>query len=62
MGEKLKIKTMCRLGKSLSGEALEVYFEAVRKPRFFCEKCYRVARRKKHLCRPVDLPKKESEP
>lgn len=55
MGETTKIKTMCRLGKSLSGEALEAFLEAVRTPRFFCEKCYRVARKKKNLCRPVDL-------
>lgn len=55
MGGEKKIRTMCSLGKDLKGKALVTFVEAVRKPKFFCERCHRVARRQKHLCQPARL-------
>ncbi|NLI78033.1 MAG: hypothetical protein GX442_16570 [Candidatus Riflebacteria bacterium] len=57
MGGEKKVHTMCGLGKDLKGKALAEFVEVVRKPRFYCERCHRVARRKKNLCQPVRLPK-----
>lgn len=53
--KKKKLDTMCGLPKDLKGDLLETFREAVRKPRFYCERCHRVARKKRNLCKPVRI-------
>lgn len=55
MSDKSTLDTMCCLPKALKGETLEAFRDAVRKPRFYCERCHRVARKKRNLCKPVKI-------
>ncbi len=49
-------KTLCELEKEgLMQADLEAYKELVRKGKYVCRRCGRVARKKKSLCRPEKL-------
>lgn len=49
-------KTLCELEKEgLIQADFEAYKELVRKGKFVCRRCGRVARKKKRLCRPDKL-------
>jgi len=49
-------KTLCELEKSgFVKENLEDYKLLVKKGKFVCSRCGRVARKKKHLCHPDKL-------
>jgi hypothetical protein len=49
-----KEKHMCKF-KDLVKEDFEAYKRLVKEPHFACLKCGRVAREKRHLCKPVSL-------
>ena len=53
-------KRMCEWNRKKLQKDLADFAEAVASPRYVCEKCIRVAHRKKHLCTPVALEKKKS--
>ncbi|MDP2851716.1 MAG: hypothetical protein Q8O20_11665 [Sulfuricurvum sp.] len=52
------MKELCKLKKN----ELEIHFKKiikiVKKPKFICEKCARVANEKKYLCDPVKITNK----
>ena len=49
-------KTLCEMEKTgLMMADFEVYKELVRKGKYVCRRCGRVARKKKLLCRPEKL-------
>jgi hypothetical protein len=45
----------CRLGKKEIEENITEIAEAVSKPKYICQKCARVSRKKKDLCKPKRL-------
>lgn len=50
-----KLKSLCKVKKSQRGELAGEIVETVSHPRYICEKCLRVAAKKKHLCSPRRL-------
>lgn len=52
-------KTLCDWDKTDRLKNLADYADIVRKPKFMCETCGRVARKKKNLCDPHKLPKEQ---
>ena len=52
-------KRMCEWNRKKLKKELSDFTDAVEDPRYVCEKCIRVAHRKKHLCTPVALEKKK---
>lgn len=50
-----KLKSLCKVKKSQRGELADEIVETVSHPRYICEKCLRVAAKKKHLCSPRRL-------
>jgi len=48
-------KTLCGGSGHLTGKDLETFLEIVEKPKFYCERCHRVAKKKKFLCKPEPL-------
>lgn len=48
-----KQKTLCKWKKSERQQDMAKLIWIVRKPRFICESCGRVARKKRWLCSPV---------
>jgi hypothetical protein len=46
----------CQLGKKEIEENFAVIAEVVSKPKYICEKCARVSKKKKNLCKPKKLP------
>lgn len=53
------MKTLCKLKKNEMANDFKKILKIVKKPKFICEKCARVAKEKKYLCSPLSL-KKES--
>lgn len=51
------MKTLCKLGKNDVSKDLKKIVKIVKKPKFICEKCARVAKEKKYLCAPIKLKK-----
>jgi hypothetical protein len=51
-------RTLCDWSKEDRIKELVEYTEIVRKPRYMCYTCGRVANKKKNLCEPRKLPKK----
>lgn len=51
-------KTMCDWSKEDRIKDFSEYASIVRKPRFWCYTCGRVANKKKNLCKAQKLPKK----
>ncbi len=52
-------KTLCDWSKEDRIKNLSEYTAIVKKPRYLCDTCGRVARKKKKLCDPHKLPKKQ---
>lgn len=52
------MKTLCKLKKNELAEDFKKVLKIVKKPKFICEKCARVAKDKKYLCDPIKLKKK----
>ena len=49
--------TLCKLKKNELTADFKKILKIVKKPKFICEKCARVAKDKKYLCNPVPLKK-----
>jgi hypothetical protein len=57
INQKMKIQhKFCRFGKKEIEENIAAIAEAVSKPKYICQKCARVSRKKKDLCKPRKLP------
>lgn len=54
-GKKLKIKSLCKLGKKEVEANLAELAILVNDPVFICEKCVRASNVKKILCHPIPL-------
>jgi hypothetical protein len=60
MDGKLKKKSFCKWGKDTIKDHIADVIELTAKPKFVCEKCARVARRKANVCDPHEIaPKKK---
>jgi hypothetical protein len=60
MDDKLKKKSFCRWDKEDIKESIDLIYELTAKPKFVCQNCARVARRKANLCKPKAFgPQKE---
>ena len=51
------MKEFCKLKKDELYKNIKKIVKIVKKPKFICEKCARVAKEKKYLCNPI-VPKK----
>ena len=51
------MKTLCKLKKDELSKNFKKIIKIVKKPKFICEKCARVAKDKKYLCNPIALKK-----
>jgi hypothetical protein len=47
---------LCQLDKKEIEENLAAIAEGVSKPKYICQKCARVSKKKKNLCKPKKLP------
>jgi hypothetical protein len=47
---------LSRLGKKKIEENIAAIAEVVSKPKYICQKCARVSKKKKNLCTPKKLP------
>lgn len=59
MDSKLKKKSFCKWGKDNIQDNLAEVIELTAKPKYVCQKCARVARRKANVCDPYEIPKKK---
>jgi hypothetical protein len=59
MDGKLKKKSFCKWGRDNIKDNLAEVIELTAKPKYVCEKCARVARRKANVCDPHEIPKKK---
>lgn len=49
-------RTLCKLVEAnYLSDSLDEYLKLVRKGRFVCRRCGRVARKKRNLCKPKEL-------
>jgi len=48
-------KTLCKESKESVMANIDEILDAVKKPKFICEKCARVSNKKKYLCEPVRI-------
>lgn len=51
------MKELCKLKKDEFSKNIKKIVKIVKKPKFICEKCARVAKDKKYLCNPMVLRK-----
>ena len=49
------MKTLCQLKKKEIEKNLRSVVKVVAKPRYVCEKCARVSREKRYLCKPARI-------
>lgn len=49
------MKELCKLKKDEYVKNIKKIIKIVKKPKFICEKCARVAKDKKYLCDPIPL-------
>ncbi len=47
---------ICHFGKKEIEDNIAAIAEAVSKPKYICQRCARVAKKKKNLCKPKKLP------
>jgi hypothetical protein len=59
MDSKLKKKSFCKWGKDAIKDHIEDVIDLTAKPKYVCQKCARVARRKANLCDPYEIPKQK---
>ena len=58
MGNKEQnMKELCKLKKDELSKNIKKIIKIVKKPKFICEKCARIAKDKKYLCNPIALKK-----
>ncbi len=50
---------LCQLGKKEIDDNFAAIVETVSKPKYICEKCARVSKKKKNLCKPKKLPSRK---
>lgn len=51
------MKELCKLKKDELSKNIKKIVKIVKKPKYICEKCARVAKDKKYLCNPTALKK-----
>jgi hypothetical protein len=51
----------CQLGKEEIEENIAAIVELVSKPKYICQRCARVSKKKKNLCKPKKLPSRKKE-
>ncbi|WP_304740458.1 hypothetical protein [Sulfuricurvum sp.] len=51
----MMLKTLCKLKKNELTTDFKKIIKIVKKPKFICEKCARVAKDKKYLCEPKSM-------
>lgn len=49
------MKELCKLKKNELALNFKKIVKIIKKPKFICEKCARVANDKKYLCEPINL-------
>ncbi len=59
MDNKLKKKSFCKWGKENIKTNIADVIDLTTKPKYVCQKCARVARRKSNVCDPYGLTKKK---
>jgi len=59
MDDKLKKKSFCKWGKDDIKANIDQIHELTAKPKYVCQNCARVARRKANLCKPLAFEKKK---
>jgi hypothetical protein len=52
-----KIKSMCSIDKSFMKKNKDKYLKEVKKPKYYCADCFRVANSKNNLCEPTKIEK-----
>lgn len=52
------MKTLCKLKKNELADEFKKILKIVKKPKFICEKCARVAHEKKYLCNAIAMKPK----
>jgi hypothetical protein len=52
MDDRLKKKSFCKWNKEDIKENISLIYDLTAKPKFVCQNCARVARRKSNLCKP----------
>ena len=59
MDSKLKRKSFCKWGKENIKKNIADVIDLTTQPKYVCQKCARVARRKANVCDPFQLTKKK---
>ena len=59
MNNKLKKKSFCKWGKENIKKNLADVIDLTTHPKYVCQKCARVARRKANVCDPFQVTKKK---
>ncbi len=49
------MKSLCKLTRKEVEKNIKNLVKDVVKPRYYCEKCARVSKKKEHLCKPVKI-------
>lgn len=60
MNEKLKKKSFCKWGKEDIRDNIATIYDLTAKPRYVCQGCARVARKKANLCKPYEFKKSDA--
>ena len=50
-----KVRELCKWKRDMYVQDLKLLRDVIRKPKYFCEKCGRAARKGRWLCRPRPL-------
>ena len=59
MDSKLKKKSFCKWGKENIKKNITDVIDLTTQPKYICQKCARVARRKANVCDPYQVSKKK---
>lgn len=52
---------ICKLDKKEIEENMPAIVDVVSKPKYICQKCARVSKKKKNLCKPKKLPSRSKD-